>query len=507
MNLPILSFVLILPLIGILFILFIPERREKVIKFISLAVVLLVFLFTLFVVTKFDYHNPSMQFIERYTWIKPAGIDYHLGLDGISLPIFFLVALFAFLCVIFSWNIVTRVKAYFILLLLLEMGALGLFIALDFILFYIFWEWVLIPMYFLISIWGGEHPGHPRKEYAALKFLLYTLFGSVIMLIGILGMYFNAKLNTFNILEFTQYKYPLNLQVIFFLALFIGFAFKVPIFPFHSWLPDAYTQAPTVGSVFLAAILAKMGTYGFLRISLPILPEAMRLFATPLAILGVSNIIYGAFIALAQKDLKRLIAYSSLSHMGYIILGISAGTISSLNGAVLGMFNHGIIIGLLFLLTGMINERMQKETIPPQYRYCGGTIVSLDGFSLHIPLLSRIMTFAALAALGLPGLNNFINEFLVLLGILQSTRLSKIFVILIIPGMILTIIYFLRLIIRLNFYPLKETFPNSSKLRGNRPKWRELIVFLPLVIIIFFLGIYPVLILKYINPTIISLLK
>lgn len=509
MNLPILSLTIISPLLGILVILLLPKRKEKEIKSVSLLIVSFVFLLSLFILTNFDYHNSNMQFVEKYTWIKSAGIDYHLGLDGISLPIFFLTALITLLCVIYSWNITTRVKAYFILLLLLETGALGLFVSLDFILFYIFWEWVLIPMYFLISIWGKDRLGDgPKKEYVALKFLLYTLFGSVIMLIGILGMHFSAKevntsLNTFNILKLTQYKYPLNLQIIFFLALFIGFAFKVPIFPFHSWLPDAYTAAPTAGSVFLSAVLSKMGIYGFIRISLPILPEATRLLATPLAILGVSNIVYGAFIALAQKDLKRLIAYSSLSHLGYIILGIAAGTVSSLNGAVLGMFNHGIIIGILFLLNGMFEERMQAGEIRKE------VITSFDGLSRRIPLLSGILTYACLASLGLPGLNNFINEFLVLLGIFQSTWLSRIFILLVFPGMVLTIIYFLRLIIRLNFYPSPLGKIASSEVVTNPLKLtnRELIVLIPLVIVILILGIYPILILKYINPTVISLLE
>lgn len=510
MNLPILSLTIISPLLGILVILLLPKRKEKEIKSVSLLIVSFVFLLSLFILTNFDYHNLKLQFVEKYTWIKSAGINYHLGLDGISLPIFFLTALITLLCVIYSWNIASRVKAYFILLLLLETGALGLFVSLDFILFYIFWEWVLIPMYFLISIWGKDCLGDgPKKEYAALKFLLYTLFGSVIMLIGILGMHFSAPEGSgFNILQLTQYKYPLNLQIIFFLALFIGFAFKVPIFPFHSWLPDAYTAAPTAGSVFLSAVLSKMGIYGFIRISLPILPEATRLLATPLAILGVSNIVYGAFIALAQKDLKRLIAYSSLSHLGYIILGIAAGTVSSLNGAVLGMFNHGIIIGILFLLNGMFEERMQageirKGVITP------GVITPFDGLSRRIPLLSGILTYACLASLGLPGLNNFINEFLVLLGIFQSTWLSRIFILLVFPGMVLTIIYFLRLIIRLNFYPFLLGKIASSEVVTNPLKLtnRELIVLIPLVIVILILGIYPILILKYINPTVISLLE
>lgn len=491
MNFPILSLILILPLVGILFILLLPKTKEKEIKYISLLIVSLIFLLTLFMISNFDYRNSSMQFVEKYPWIKSVGADYHLGLDGISLPIFFLIALFALLSVIFSWDITYRIKTYFILLLLLEIGVLGVFVALDFILFYIFWEWVLVPMYFLISIWGGNQlRSGVKKESAALKFLLYTLFGSVIMLIGILGIYFSTKLNTFNILEISKHKFPINLQVIFFLALFIGFAFKVPIFPFHSWLPDAYTAAPTAGSVFLAALLAKMGAYGFIRISLTILPEATRMFATPLAILAVSNIVYGAFVALAQTDLKRLIAYSSLSHMGYIILGIAAGTVSSLTGAVLGMFNHGITIGILFFLNGMIVKCLQTQEI-----------VKFDGLSLRIPFLGRIFTFAALAALGLPGLNNFINEFLVLLGVFQSTWLSKIFILLVIPGMILTIIYFLRLIIRFNFYQASEQSSLNLKL-----SWKELIVLLPLAIIILWLGIHPALILKYINSAVIKIL-
>ncbi|HCJ67115.1 MAG TPA: oxidoreductase, partial [Elusimicrobia bacterium] len=503
MNLPILSSIILLPIFGVILILLISGRKEKEIKFVSLSITCAVFLLTLFVVTNFDYRksvltdsksvltdsksvltdsNTSMQFVERYTWIKNVGIEYHLGVDGISLPLLFLGSLLGLLVVVFSWNLAYRVKAFFILLLLLETGALGLFLALDFILFYIFWEWVLVPMYFLISIWGG-----PRKEYAALKFLLYTLFGSVIMLIGILGMYFSARLNTFSILDIARCKFPLNLQALFFLALFIGFAFKVPLFPFHTWLPDAYTEAPIAGSVFLAGILAKMGTYGFIRIVLPILPDALRLFATPLAILGIVNIVYGAIVAMAQKDLKRLIAYSSLSHMGYIILGIAAGTVSGLNGAVLGMFNHGIIIGLLFLSSSVISERRQTWEIK-----------ELEGTSFWLPSLSGILTFAALTALGLPGLSNFINEFMVLLGVFQSTWLSKILIILVIPGMILTIIYFLRLIIRINLLQLGQ---GNYKGPGGLTL-REWIVFIPLMVIVLILGLYPAPILNFINPAV-----
>lgn len=487
MNFPVLSLTLILPLIGILLILLLPERREKEIKFVSLLITFGVFLLALLALASFDYQNPNMQFVERYPWIKSAGIDYHLGIDGISLPLFSLAAFLSLLVVIFSWEIKYRLKAYFGLLLLLEIGMLGIFVALDFILFYIFWEWVLVPMYFLITIWGGT-----RRSYAGLKFLLYTLFGSVIMLIGILGLHFASKLNTFNILEITKCKFPLNLQALFFVALFIGFAFKVPLFPFHTWLPDAYVEAPTGASVLLAGVLAKMGAYGFIRISLPILPDAFRMFATPLAILGVANIVYGAFVAMAQKDLKRLIAYSSLSHMGYIILGTATGTLSGLNGAVLGMFNHGTIIGILFLLVGLIYQRTQTREIK-----------DLEGLSLRVPILSGILTFATLSAIGLPGLSAFVNEFLVLLGIFQSIWLRKIFIIFVIPGMILTMIYFLRLLIRVNLF--KPATKGYANLKDLQP--RELMVLVPLMIIILFFGLYPALILNYINPPVTHLLQ
>jgi NADH-quinone oxidoreductase subunit M len=424
-----------------------------------------------------------MQLVEKVPWIKSIGVQYFLGIDGISLPMVILTTLLAFLAVIASWNINLRPKEYFVLMLLLETGMLGVFLALDFVLFYVFWEVVLVPMYFLIGIWGG-----PRREYAAIKFFIYTLLGSVVMLIGILALYFASGLNTFSMLALIQGEYSRTVQDLVFLAFFIGFAVKVPLFPFHTWLPDAHVEAPTAVSVLLAGVLLKMGSYGFLRISLPILPQAFHRMAFAIAILAVINIVYGAFVAMTQRDLKKLVAYSSVSHMGYVMLGVAAATTTAVNGAVLQMFNHGTITGMLFLLVGLIYERTHTREIG-----------ELGGLMGKVPILAGILSFAAFASLGLPGLSGFVGEFLVLLGSFSKYTGATI---LAAAGIVITAGYLLWMVQRVNLGTLKSRYADLTDVT-----LRDLSTLVPLVLIIIFIGVYPSPVLNIINPAVTSLIN
>ena len=367
-------------------------------------------------------------------------------------------------------------------MLLLETGMLGVFIALDFILFYIFWELVLLPMFFLIGVWGG-----PRKDYASIKFFIYTLLGSVLMLVGILVLYFNSGLGTFDMTALVGAKLKPAIENLVFILTFLGFAVKVPIWPFHTWLPDAHVEAPTAGSVLLAGILLKMGTYGFIRVSLPILPEGSKYFASMIAILAAISIIYGALAAMAQKDLKKLVAYSSVSHMGYVMLGVAANTPVALNGAVIQMVSHGLITGMLFLIVGLIYERTHTRMI-----------ADLGGLAIKIPIISGILAFTSFASLGLPGLSGFWGEFFVLLGAFsRATLFYKIMVYIAAIGVVITAGYLLWMLQRviLQTYKLREE--NLPHING-----RELLTLIPIVILIVLIGVYPAVILKMINSAI-----
>ncbi|MEW6620966.1 MAG: NADH-quinone oxidoreductase subunit M, partial [bacterium] len=383
-----------------------------------------------------------------------------------------------------SWNVNVRVKEYFALFLILEAGMLGVFMALDLFVFYIFWELVLVPMYFIIGIWGG-----PRKEYAAIKFILYTLIGSLFMLLGFLGIYFSVQPHTFNILELSQK--PQIFQSTFvanivFLALYVGFAVKIPVWPFHTWLPDAHVEAPTAGSVILAGVLLKMGAYGFLRVSLPILPECAKYFAYFLAILGLINIIYGAFVAMAQTDLKKMIAYSSISHMGYVLLGIAALTPIGLNGALMQCFTHGIVTGSLFMLVGVIYDRAHLRDIN-----------AFGGIARVVPAYASIMGIAVMASLGLPGLAGFIGELLCFLGafpVFSIITAAAVF------GVLITAIYLLWMYRQIFFGDLNEKYAKLVDL-----DIREWISLTPLMFLIVLVGLYPKVILDIMNTTILQL--
>jgi len=432
-NFPILSFLTFLPILGMIVVLFLPKKQELSIKVTTLVITGLQLLLSIILILNFNYSAggindaSSFQFIEKFRWIDISGlawigkikIDYFLGVDGLSTPMVLLTAIVTFIATISSWNIDKSIKGYFIMFLLLDTGMMGVFVSLDFFLFYIFWELMLLPMYFLIGIWGG-----PRREYAAIKFFLYTLLGSIFILLVMIGLYFSSmetladgtRVFTFNLLSlmdpgnYTQFGIlsplnPHNLRLVAYIALFIGFAIKIPMFPFHTWLPDAHVEAPTAISVILAGVLLKMGTYGILRVSYPIFPEITRDLAWYIALFGMINIIYGALCAMAQKDFKKLIAYSSVSHMGFVMLGMAALNTMGISGAILQMFNHGTITAMLFLIVGVIYDRAHIRDLD-----------SFGGLGKQMPVYTGFVTIAFFAAIGLPGLSGFISEALVFLG-------------------------------------------------------------------------------------------
>jgi NADH-quinone oxidoreductase subunit M len=481
-RLPILSLVTFVPLAGALALLFFPRDRTALIRWFSTGVAAVTLGLAVDMVARFDPAG-GLQLIERAPWVPSLGMQYFLGVDGISLPMVLLAAILSLLAVVASWTIQERVKQYFVLFLVLESGMIGVFLTLDLVLFYAFWEVVLVPMYFLIGIWGG-----PRREYAAIKFFLYTLLGSVLMLLGIVALHLQG--GTFDMIALTRVAIPSSLQMWIFAAFFVGFAVKVPIWPLHTWLPDAHVEAPTAISVILAGVLLKMGAYGFLRISLPVLPQAAHQWAPWIAALAAISIVYGAAVAMAQKDLKRMIAYSSVSHMGYVMLGIAAATPVSLQGSMLQMFAHGIVTGLLFLLVGLVYERAHTREIP-----------LLGGLSAQAPILGGILSFASFASLGLPGLASFVGEFMVLLGTWTSA-LPRAYTVVASLSIVLTAAYFLRMLENVALGPV------SPKLAGTPDVGpRELSTLVPLVALTVVVGLYPVVVLTYVQPAVTALLK
>ena len=435
-----------------------------------------------------------MQLVEKASWIDIRGVpwfgrihvDYFLGVDGLSVPMVILTALISFIAVFASWNIPKALKGYMAMLLLLDTGMMGVFVSLDFFLFYVFWEVMLLPMYFLIGIWGG-----PRREYAAIKFFLYTLLGSVLMLLAMIALYFSVTVP-----DPCDRREDLHVQHarddesgelqpgsllagmgtywrhLAYIALFIGFAIKVPIFPFHTWLPDAHVEAPTAISVILAGVLLKMGTYGLLRISYPMFPELANYYAWPLALVAVINIVYGALCAMAQQDFKKLIAYSSISHMGIVLLGMSAMNTQGMMGAVFQMFNHGTITAMLFLIVGVIYDRAHTRDLD-----------AFGGLAITMPKYTGIMTVAFFAALGLPGLSGFISEAFSFLGAFQTFRILTMIATL---GIVLTAGYMLWTLQRVFLGQPNEKWASLPDING-----RELFTLVPLAVVVVVLGIYP----------------
>ena len=494
----ILSWLIWLPIIGMVAIAFIPREKEDVIKITAAATTGIQFLLTLVLWKNFDSGSGAMQFMERAEWIPSFNIAYILGVDGLSLPMVILTGLLCFLGIFVSWNINKAVKGYFALFLLLDTGIMGVFLSMDFFLFYIFWEVMLLPMYFLIGIWGG-----PQREYAAIKFFLYTLFGSVLLLVGILGLYFSCG-KTFDILELMQVApqalgdvmwWGMSAIKVIWVLLFIGFAIKVPVFPFHTWLPLAHVEAPTAISVLLAGILLKLGVYGILRVNYGLMPDGVYWFSGALAFLGLINVIWGGLCALAQTDLKKLVAYSSVNHMGYALIGMAAVIAASeanglnlkaaqagLGGAVFQMFNHGTISAMLFILVGVIYERAHHREIE-----------GFGGLAAQMPIFTGITAVAFFAGLGLPGLSGFISEAMCFIGAFPVYRGI---VIASTIGILLNAAYFLWAFQRIFFGELNEKYTNLPEI--NR---LELFTVVPLLIITLFFGIYPAPYLDVISST------
>lgn len=469
-----LTVLLLAPLVGVLVLILIPGRYKTAIRIAANATALATFVISVALWRLFQPGLAGFQFVERAPWVPTLGIDYSLGVDGISLLLVLLSTVITALAILASWKIDDRIKEYYALFLLLESGILGVFLSLDAFLFYVFFEAVLIPMYFIIGIWGG-----PRRLYAAIKFFLYTLTGSVLMLLGLLALYFlhaqQFGFYSFEISDLMKLNLAPAAQQWIFWALFCGFAVKVPMFPFHTWLPDAHVEAPTAGSVVLASLLLKMGTYGFIRFSLPLLPVASstRVVVEIMAILSIIAIIYGALVSLMQRDWKKLIAYSSVSHMGFCTLGIFALDPAGITGSVLQQLNHGITTGLLFLLVGMIYERRHTREI-----------AGYGGVAIAMPRFATVFAIAAFASAGLPLLNGFVGEFTIVQGVFAVNRIWAACAVF---GIVLAAAYLLWL--------YQRTMLGSIRHEENRLlpdlTTREMFVVIPLVVWAITIGIYP----------------
>jgi NADH-quinone oxidoreductase subunit M len=468
-----LSIILFTPLAGALLLLLVNKQNQNAIRWIANGVALLGFLVSIPLWFWYNPQNAEFQFVERAAWIPSIGAEYFLGVDGFSTLLILLTTMMGSIAVLSSWTAITeRVKEYYIFLLVLQTGMLGAFMALDFLLFFLFWEVMLVPMYFLIGIWGSD-----RRLYSAIKFFLYTLVGSVVMLLGILALYFYnhtaTGVYTFDITQFQRLNVPFNLQWWIFLGFFLGFAIKVPMFPFHTWLPDAHTDAPTAGSVILAAVLLKMGTYGFLRFSLPILPDASRHFVPMMVVLSIVGIVYGALVALAQKDWKRLVAYSSVSHMAMVMLGMFALNPVGITGSIVQQLNHGISTGALFLIVGIVYERRHTREIS-----------EYGGLSKVMPVYAAIFLIMTMSSIGLPTLNGFIGELLILQGVFATNKVWAAFAA---SGVVLGAAYMLYLYQRTMFGKVEN--PKNERLLDLNH--REFATFAPLLVLAIWIGLYP----------------
>ena len=468
------------PLIGVLVLLFIPGDRKNTLRWAALVTSLVTFALSLWVLGMFDASNPDLQLVAQYDWITVAGwnIQYYLGVDGLSILLVLLTTFLTPISILSTWTAVEeRVKDFMLFFLLLEIGMTGVFLAQDLFLFYIFWEFTLVPMYFLIGIWGG-----PRRIYAAIKFFLYTMAGSILMLLAILwlGIYGGTFLVPDLI---AQGNIPENVQTWLFLAFAAAFAIKVPMWPLHSWLPDAHVEAPTAGSVILAGVLLKMGTYGFLRFNIPLFPEASIKAAPWIALLATIGIIYGAAVSYAQPDVKKLVAFSSVSHLGFVMLGLFALNSQGMQGAILQMVNHGLSTGALFLLVGMIYEQTHTREINVY-----------GGLWKITPIFGTIMLIVSLSSMGLPGLNGFVGEFTILLGAFGSLAIGNAWYAAISAlGVIMAAVYILYMFQKMFLGPqgevVQEVARHGHSLRDLN--WREIVTMLPILVLIFWIGLYP----------------
>jgi NADH-quinone oxidoreductase subunit M len=484
------SVVTFLPLAGAVAVIVGPREKGGVLKGITMVVAVVTFVVSLGLYTGFEVGEAGFQFMEERAWIGSAGISYRVGIDGISLFLVLLTTLLSIVAVLACWQEVQhRVKEFMVCLLLLETGMIGVFVALDVFLFYVFWEVMLIPMYLLIGVWGN--PG--RRIYAAVKFFIYTMFGSVLMLVAILVLYFyhgqGTGEYTFSLLKLYETGLPVEMQVWLFMAFGLAFAIKVPMFPFHTWLPDAHTEAPTVGSVLLAAVLLKMGGYGFLRYNLPLFPEASVMFMPVIAVLALVGIIYGGLVAMVQGDVKRLVAFSSVSHLGFVMLGIFAMNEEGMCGGILQMLNHGFSTGALFLIVGMIYERRHTRMI-----------ADFGGLSKVMPVFATFFMIVTLSSIGLPGLNGFVGEFLILLGAFKAEPLWAVVGAL---GVILAAVYMLWMFQRVMF---GEVDKEENRVLKDLSV-REVAVLLPVVFFIVQIGVYPQPYLERMEPSVKKVLR
>ncbi len=507
-----------LPLAGVLVMLFIPKAEEQLNKAVALLTALATLAVGVYTLTQFDYDQAGkMQFVAETNWISVIKSTYYIGLDGISLPLYFLSMVITVLVMIYSWNHIPspgNPKAFLILMLVLQTGMAGTFIAQDLILFFVFFELVLLPMYFMIGVWGGEN-----RQYASLKFFLYTMFGSALMLVAFLALFFKTGAESFASPYLVENGGAIakNTQVWIFAGMFIGFAVKVPMFPFHTWLPDAHTQAPTQGSVILAAILLKLGTYGFMRIAIPILPDAAVEWAPWIGLLAVIGIIYGALGCLAQSDMKRLIAFSSVAHMGFVMLGISTLTSFGMNAAVFGMVAHGLITGMLFFIAGSVKDR-----------YHTLEIARLSGMLKQVPKLGWILGFCAMASLGLPGLAGFWGEFPAILSAYNpadglSEEIFRVYMVIAALGTVFAAAYLLWLYQRTAFGEPNPEFASHADGHGDghghghghgddHEEIRDVNIFewiawTPLLIAIVLFGVLPNLMFKIIDPAVATIVS
>lgn len=470
---PLLSAVIFFPLLCALFLMLAPRKNSLFIKCSALIITLLEFALSLPLFFTFEEKTPGLQFVEQRAWFPEWGVSYFIGIDGISMLLVMLTTFLTVLCVLCSWKAIEeKIKEYYVSFLLLETAMIGALCALDLVLFYIFWELMLVPMYLLIGVWGG-----PRRIYAAIKFFLFTMVGSVLMLLAILALYFHyggeTGTYTFNVLELYKANIPLAKQYWLFAAFALSFAIKVPMFPFHTWLPDAHTEAPTAGSVILAGVLLKMGTYGFIRFAIPLFPAAAFAAVPLISALAIVGIIYGAIMCIMQTDLKRLVAYSSVSHLGYVMLGIFAFNMQGLEGGIYQMLNHGISTGGLFLIVGMIYERRHTRMI-----------ADFGGLSRVMPQFATFFMIITLSSIALPGTNGFVGEFLIILGAFRS---NMIYGVLAATGVILGAIYMLWMFQRVMFGQI--TKEENRKLLDLTK--REAAILCAIVFFVFLMGMYP----------------
>jgi NADH-quinone oxidoreductase subunit M len=481
----ILSAMIFTPIIGAIIGYIIGTKNIKAAKFFDLGIALLTFIISLIAVPRIDFSTHTYQLMESLTWAPTMGITYILGVDGISYPLVLLTTFISPIAMAASWHIKDRTNIHFVLLLLIESAILGVFMALDLFLFFVFWEIVLVPMYFLIGIWGG-----PRREYSAIKFFIYTHFAGLFVLLAIIALYFNIEPRTFSMIEIAKLApaLPHNVQVIIFGALLFGFAVKLPVWPFHTWLPDAHVEAPTAGSIHLASLMLKMGGYGLIRIGMMMIPEGARAWIPVMIILGIVSAFYAAFAAMSQKDVKKMIAYSSVSHMGLALLGLAAFNLRGIQGAIYEMVAHGIITGLLFFLAGSIHHHVGSRDIE-----------KITGFGKKTPYLMAAIAIAFLGSMGLPGLAGFVAEFLIFLGVFEAYKFIAIIVVF---SIIFTAGYFLWTLQRLGFREPVKTVPKKIK---DLEFWPELIPVAILIIFTIIFGLYPSLLLDMMNASVANL--